>query len=80
MKVMSRQIQAVYENGVIRPLEPVHLTEGEELDVILISRQARSPRLSAHILADIAKLPIEGKTDAFSGEQHDQILYPNEER
>ena len=80
MKVMSRQIQAVYENGVIRPLEPVHLAEGEELDVILISRQARSPRLSAHILADIAKLPIEGKTDEFSGEQHDQILYPNEER
>ncbi len=77
---MSRQIQAVYENGVIRPLEPVHLAEGEELDVILISRQARSPRLSAHILADIAKLPIEGKTDEFSGEQHDQILYPNEER
>jgi len=28
-EVMSRQIQAVYENGVIRPLEPVHLAEGE---------------------------------------------------
>jgi len=78
--VMSRQIQAVYENGVIRPLEPVHLAEGEELDVILISRQARSPRKAAQILADIAKLPIEGKTDEFSGEHHDQILYPNEEQ
>jgi len=77
---MSQQIQAVYENGVIRPLEPVHLAEGEELDVILISRQAKNPRPSARILADIAKLPIEGKTDEFSGEQHDQILYPNEER
>ena len=77
---MSQQIQAVYENGVIRPLEPVRLAEGEKLDVILISRQARSPRNAAQILADIAKLPIEGKTDEFSGEHHDQILYPKEER
>ena len=80
MRVMSKQIQAVYENGMIRPLEPVQLAEGEELDVILISRQARDPRASARILADIAKLPIEGKTDEFSGEQHDRILYPNEDR
>lgn len=76
---MSQHIQAVYENGVIRPLEPVHLAEGEEVDVILISRQARSPRKSAQILADIANLPIEGKSDEFSGEHHDRILYPKEE-
>lgn len=37
--MMSKQIQAVYERGVIRPLEPVALTEGEELDVVLLPRR-----------------------------------------
>jgi predicted DNA-binding antitoxin AbrB/MazE fold protein len=35
---MSKQIQAIYEGGVIRPLEPVALDEGEELDVVLLPR------------------------------------------
>lgn len=70
---MSRQIQAAHENGVIRPLEPVHLAEGEELDVILIGRQAKSPRTPARILADIAKLPIEGRPGEFSGEHQDLL-------
>jgi hypothetical protein len=30
---------------------------------------------SASILANIAALPLEGKTDDFSGRDHDQVLY-----
>jgi hypothetical protein len=29
----------------------------------------------SHILDAIAALPLEGKADAFSGQDHDQILY-----
>ncbi len=32
---MSRVIRARYENGVLRPLEPVDLREGEEVLVVV---------------------------------------------
>ena len=72
---MSKQIQAIYERGVIRPLEPVSLNEGEELDVVLLPRQKQTQRNPTEALAEIARLPIEGKPDAFSGADHDELLY-----
>lgn len=78
---MSKHISAVYERGVIRLLEPVSLTEGEELEVVLLSREHKMQRGNpAQVLADIARLPIEGATDEFSGADHDQVLYPKETR
>lgn len=78
---MSKHITAVYERGVIRPLEPVNLTEGEELEVVLLPRGHKTPRGNpAQLLADIARLPIEGASDEFSGADHDQVLYPKETR
>lgn len=32
---MSRVIKAKYENGVLKPLEPLDIKEGEEVQVIL---------------------------------------------
>jgi predicted DNA-binding antitoxin AbrB/MazE fold protein len=43
---MSKQIAAIYEGGVIRPLEPLDLTEGEELDVVLLPRQDETAKKS----------------------------------
>lgn len=46
---MSKQIPAIYEGGVIRPLESPELAEGEELDVVLLPRRRESkpdPRLA----------------------------------
>ena len=37
---MTKQIEAVYENGVLRPVQPIELSEGEHLDLILPGRQA----------------------------------------
>ena len=34
---MTKQIEAVYEQGVFRPLEPVELPEGARLDIVLIT-------------------------------------------
>jgi predicted DNA-binding antitoxin AbrB/MazE fold protein len=78
--MMSKQIQAIYEGGVIRPLEPVALNEGEELDVVLLPRQKQTERHPAEALAEIARLPIEGQQDAFSGEDHDQLLYAEDKQ
>ena len=40
---MTRQIEAVYENGVLRPVDPIELTEGEHLQVILITSDREQP-------------------------------------
>jgi predicted DNA-binding antitoxin AbrB/MazE fold protein len=47
--LMSKQIAAIYEGGVLRPLEPPELAEGEELDVVLLPRpkQAQADKFAA---------------------------------
>jgi predicted DNA-binding antitoxin AbrB/MazE fold protein len=77
---MSKQIAAIYEGGVIRPLEPPDLTEGEELDVVLLPRPKQGQRSPAEILAEIAALPLEGeqkRADALNAMQeamHDELF------
>ncbi|MCA1628304.1 MAG: antitoxin family protein [Acidobacteria bacterium] len=73
---MTKEIEAVYEQGVFRPLEPLGLPEGARLRIILVSRYEESARRAADRLAEIATLPLEGATDDFSGKDHDSILYP----
>jgi predicted DNA-binding antitoxin AbrB/MazE fold protein len=73
---MTKEIEAVYEQGLIRPLQPLDLPEGSRLDVIVITHEEPRPTTKAvEILADIAALPLEGSADAFSGREHDSILY-----
>jgi predicted DNA-binding antitoxin AbrB/MazE fold protein len=45
---MSKVIEAVYENGVFRPLEPVVLPEGEHVQVRM---SEPSPALQARLAA-----------------------------
>lgn len=74
---MTKEIEAVYEQGVIRPLEPLELPEGARLDLIVITHeQPETNGNAAKILAEIAALPLEGSTDDFAGREHDSILYP----
>jgi predicted DNA-binding antitoxin AbrB/MazE fold protein len=74
---MTKEIEAIYERGIIRPVKPLDLPEGSLLDVIVITHEkARTKGSAAGILAEIAALPLEGVSDAFSGQDHDSILYP----
>jgi predicted DNA-binding antitoxin AbrB/MazE fold protein len=43
---MNTQVRAIYENGVFRPLESVHLTENQEVTVT-IEENAEQPSDSA---------------------------------
>ena len=73
---MTKEIAAVYEQGVIRPLQPLELPEGARLDLIVITHeQPKANGNTAEIIAEIAALPLEGSTDAFPGREHDSILY-----
>jgi predicted DNA-binding antitoxin AbrB/MazE fold protein len=68
--------EAVYENGVLRLLEPLALEEGTPVDVIVLERRPDSRlRTPAEILAKIAALPESGSGESFPARDHDRILY-----
>lgn len=74
---MTKEIEAIYEHGIIRPVKPLELPEGSRLDVVvIIQKKPRTNEKAASTLAEIAALPLEGVSDAFSGREHDSILYP----
>jgi predicted DNA-binding antitoxin AbrB/MazE fold protein len=77
---MTKEMEAIYEGGVLRPLEQLDLPEGSRLEVILISRDRSGDgnRTAASVLAEIAALPLEGPPAPFSGADHDSVLYPRE--
>jgi predicted DNA-binding antitoxin AbrB/MazE fold protein len=71
---MTKEIEAVYEHGMIRPLQRLELPEGVRLNVIVITHeQSKTNGNAAEVLAQIAALPLEGSNDAFSGREHDSI-------
>src|SRR3982751_1311738 len=85
-------IEAIYENGVFRPLSPIELPEGARVEVIVIepgpgslSREAEvvEPAVGeelAALLDQVAALPYtphpDGQTDVSS--RHDDFLYPKQ--
>jgi predicted DNA-binding antitoxin AbrB/MazE fold protein len=40
---MTKQIEAVYENGVLRPVQPIELPEGKRPSLILITHDVEEP-------------------------------------
>jgi predicted DNA-binding antitoxin AbrB/MazE fold protein len=74
---MTKEIEAIYEQGVIRPLQQLELPEGARLDLIVITHEEpKGNGMTAEVLAEIAALPLEGATDSFAGREHDSVLYP----
>ena len=74
---MNKEVEAIYEQGVIRPLQPLELPEGARLDLIVITHEhTKDNGITTEILAEIAALPLEGATDSFAGREHDSVLYP----
>jgi predicted DNA-binding antitoxin AbrB/MazE fold protein len=76
---MAGTIAAVYEHGVFRPTEPVDIPEGTTVTVLTVARVvengAADPGQGAAALAEIAAMPMEPSDAAFSGREHDAILY-----
>jgi len=72
-----KEIEAIYEGGILRPVEPLVLPEGTRLELILVNRDKPSKNggNASTILAELAALPLEGSADPFSGRDHDSVLY-----
>lgn len=86
---MNHLIRAVFDSGVFRPLEPVELAEGtqvqvqvqvphtsgESSDELSPEELARQQTAIREFIAEMEALPPQGPDDGFSGRDHDKILY-----
>jgi predicted DNA-binding antitoxin AbrB/MazE fold protein len=82
---MDHTIPAIFVAGMFRPLEPVDLAEGTQVEVQLPApvppadlppeELARQQAAIEKMLAEIENLPDEGPDDDFSGRDHEKILY-----
>ena len=73
---MTATIEAIYEQGVLRLLQPLSLADGTRVEIIVITQELTAEdRTPADILAAIAALPMEAGGKEFSGRDHDKILY-----
>ena len=86
---MSYDIHAIFDHGVLHPLEPLELANGVRVHLRIEEEPeagaSELPALPDEIarrkaaLADFQKLmadlPVESPKDDFSGAEHDQFLY-----
>lgn len=78
---MTKTIEAVFENGAFRPTEPVSLSEGERVQITVTQRNAArcDPAVAMARLMAIADKPDSPDDDGLGGDQHDQIIYGNQD-
>ena len=86
---MSRDINAIYEKGVFRPLDPLDLPSGTRVHLRVEEEKDEPPAPSPitpveleqqqdaldEMFRDVDLLPQTPRNDGFSGRNHDQILY-----
>lgn len=79
---MTTTLEAVYEAGVFRPLNPVELSEGEHVWIIKKQEDAlgmapctEGAQSPADIVAEISALAIRHGAEETSSRDHDKILY-----
>jgi predicted DNA-binding antitoxin AbrB/MazE fold protein len=80
---MTQQIDAIYDNGVLRPLVPLHIPDQTRVKVTVEAPVEAEPtgRLAAQQAAlrqlwqEIDKLPQHRNNDGWSVRQHDELLY-----
>jgi hypothetical protein len=69
-------IRAIYENGVFRPLEPVALAEGSQVEFSLVSRDPDCGHPGLAPLLEIAsRFPSNPDLPTDGAAQHDHYLY-----
>jgi predicted DNA-binding antitoxin AbrB/MazE fold protein len=82
---MSYDIDAIYDNGVFRPLEPLAIPDGVRVHLRVSAANEEGRAINEFTnehraeLDDLrrvmAELPVESPNDGFSGADHDRLLY-----
>lgn len=68
-------ITATYRKGTLVLDEPLEISDGSKVELLVVQNRRNKKKKPSTILAEIAALPLEGKTDPFSGRDHDDVLY-----
>jgi predicted DNA-binding antitoxin AbrB/MazE fold protein len=63
---MAQTIRAIYENGRLRPLEPVDLTEGQEIQLTILSEEERVRAALGDLL--VPRAPVNPEEDEIDEE------------
>ncbi len=87
-KDMSPSFQAVYENGVLRPLQPLDLKEHELVSLTVVSATTngsaptaeheeiqRQRDLLLRFVSKMEAIPDEIAPDGFTNRDHDRVIY-----
>jgi predicted DNA-binding antitoxin AbrB/MazE fold protein len=76
---MTITVEAVYEDGVLKPVEPLPLKEHEKVSITVEERQ---PSLAQRIVALTRALPPEtlDRLPADGASQHDHYIYGTPKR
>jgi predicted DNA-binding antitoxin AbrB/MazE fold protein len=53
---MSQSIRAVYSKGQLRPLDPVNLSEGQEVQLVIVAERERVRTALGDLLVDYSDL------------------------
>jgi predicted DNA-binding antitoxin AbrB/MazE fold protein len=82
---MSQEFDAIYENGVLRPLKPIGLKENDVVKVSVTQSSgddashlavgARQREILLSFVAKIESLSEPTVADGFSNRQHDREIY-----
>jgi predicted DNA-binding antitoxin AbrB/MazE fold protein len=76
---MNSTVEAIYEDGVLKPTQPIALPEGTHVSVVITPTETPSAaKTPAEILAEIAALPLASNNQGFSNRDHDSVLYSTE--
>ncbi len=71
---MTVHTEAIYEQGVLRPLQPLELDEGTRVEITVVPF-APAGKQPYEILSAIAALPLEVVREERAGREHDRCLY-----
>ena len=80
---MTYEIRAIFEKGLLRPLDPLTLGENDVVTVVVQTDAAEQEAIALarqrealqQMFAEADSLPNENPSDTFSGADHDLVLY-----
>jgi predicted DNA-binding antitoxin AbrB/MazE fold protein len=80
---MIHHIDAIYDNGVLRPLEPLALPDQSRVKLTVDAEQktkesdklAKQKAALRKSWAELDKVPQHENNDGWSARQHDEVLY-----
>lgn len=73
---MSMHIKAVYEHGVLRPVNPLNLSEGEQVELTLVSSSEADAKRLLKSERDAKEIEIINRNiDELNAEAWDALSY-----